>query len=212
MAFAPSLQKNAPARILNVGARNDDKRLGLQQASTLTIYDTYDLSGGGGMIPFFQNVQGKSFPFTNMAQNKFTKDKSMTVQRCYLTYFTVAGGQITSIFSIDASPYPQLAKAELNLIVGGSQILDRFALLSSVAPFNYMANFGNRSISPAVGNAEVVYSHSVYQFQAQPVILPDTEFIANIQIPAITAPAAGIRYLQLTLEGFGTLPKVQGAL
>jgi hypothetical protein len=198
---------------MDVGRNNGEKNLGQQQASIITLYDSFDLATAGTNLSFFQNAGSRNFPFTNVQQNRFSKDRTMTIARVYMSVVTVASGQITRIVPLDASEFPQFQAAELNILIGGQQVLDRFAMLSSSGPFNFSSNFGTRSISPATGNAEVLYSNSVYQFQATPVILSDLEYVAQITLPAYTAPAnAGTRYLRLTLEGFGTLPKVVGAL
>lgn len=206
------IQRPANQRIMDVGRNNGERNLGQQQASIITLYDSFDLNTAGTNLSFFQNAGSRNFPFTNVQQNRFSKDRTMTIARVYMSVVTVAAGQITRIVPLDASAFPQFQAAELNILIGGQQVLDRFALLSSMGPFNFSSNFGTRSISPATGNAEVLYSNSVYQFQATPVILSDLEYVAQVTLPAYTAPAAGTTFLRLTLEGFGTLPKVVGAL
>jgi hypothetical protein len=206
------IQRPANQRIMDVGRNNGERNLGQQQASIITLYDSFDLNTAGTNLSFFQNAGSRNFPFTNVQQNRFSKDRTMTIARVYMSVVTVAANQITRIVPLDASAFPQFQAAELNILIGGQQVLDRFAMLSSMGPFNFSSQFGTRSISPAAGNAEVLYSNSVYQFQATPVILSDLEYVAQVTLPAYTPPAAGTTFLRLTLEGFGTLPKVVGAL
>lgn len=212
MTINPSLQRPAPTRLIDVNKRNNNMDTKNQQATTQAVYDSYDLAGGSTNINFFEGVNARTFPQTNIQQNRLTKGKTMTVERMYLLIYTVASSQITAVRPLDASAFPQFQKAQVSLLLGGQQVLENFPISSFMGPFNYGAQFGTRSISPATGNAEIVYSQSVYSFPATPVIVEELEFIARVQLPNYTAPSSGTTYLSLVMEGFGTLPKVVGAV
>jgi hypothetical protein len=217
MAFIPANQK-----IMRVGSENNNGNLSGMQPTTQAIYDTFDLSGasasGNFTIPFFQGVNAKVFPFTNLSQNRLTAGKSFAVQQFYLSVFTVAAGKITQVMSLDeASGLQPLTKGELTLIVSNTQVIERYPISGSVGPFNRDAVFSNNATSitaaAAPGTAYTQWrSSAVKVLPAQPIILPDQEFICNVQIPAITLPSSGTTYLQLTLEGFGTLFAPNGTL
>lgn len=217
MAFIPANQK-----IMRVGSENNNGNLSGMQPTTQAIYDTFDLSGasasGNFTIPFFQGVNAKVFPFTNLSQNRLTAGKSFAVQQFYLSVFTVAAGKITQVMSLDeASGLQPLTKGELTLIVSNTQVIERYPIAGSVGPFNRDALFSNNATSitaaAAPGTAYTQWrSSAVKVLPAQPIILPDQEFICNVQIPAITLPSSGTTYLQLTLEGFGTLFAPNGTL
>lgn len=217
MAFIPANQK-----IMRVGSENNNGNLSGMQPTTQAIYDTFDLSGasasGNFTIPFFQGVNAKVFPFTNLSQNRLTAGKSFAVQQFYLSVFTVAAGKITQVMSLDeASGLQPLTKGELTLIVSNTQVIERYPISGSVGPFNRDAVFSNNATSitaaTAPGTAYTQWrSSAVKVLPAQPIILPDQEFICNVQIPAITLPSSGTTYLQLTLEGFGTLFAPNGTL
>ena len=217
MAFIPANQK-----IMRVGSENNMGNLSGMQPTTQAIYDTFDLSKasatGNFTIPFFQGVNAKVFPFTNLSQNRLTAGKSFAVQQFYFNIFTVANGLITRNQTLDeAVGFTQLTKSELTLIVSNTQVIERYPISGSVGPFNRDATFSNASVTQTAAAAPGTpitqwHSHSVKVLPAQPVILPDQEFICNVQIPAITLPSAGTHYLQLTLEGFGTLFAPNGTL
>jgi len=216
MAFIPANQK-----IMRVGSENNSNLNGMQP-TTQAIYDTFDLSGasasGNFTIPFFQGVNAKVFPFTNLSQNRLTAGKSFAVQQFYLSIFTVAAGKITSVQTLDeATALQPLTKSEMTLIVSNTQVIERYPISGSVGPFNRDGIFSNNATSvtaaAAPGTAYTQWrSSAVKVLPAQPIILPDQEFICNVQIPAITLPTAGTTYLQLTLEGFGTLFAPNGTL
>jgi hypothetical protein len=216
MAFIPANQK-----IMRVGSENNSNLNGMQP-TTQAIYDTFDLSGasasGNFTIPFFQGVNAKVFPFTNLSQNRLTAGKSFAVQQFYLSVFTIAAGKITTVMTLDeAVGLHPLTKAEMTLIVSNTQVIERYPISGSVGPFNRDGIFSNNATSvtaaAAPGTAYTSWrSSAVKVLPAQPIILPDQEFICNVQIPAITLPTAGTTYLQLTLEGFGTLFAPNGTL
>jgi hypothetical protein len=216
MAFIPANQK-----IMRVGSENNMGNLSGMQPTTQAIYDTFDLSGasatGNFTIPFFQGVNAKVFPFTNLSQNRLTAGRSFAVQQFYLSVFTIANGKIDTVETLDSSGFTALVKSELTLIVSNTQVIERYPISGSVGPFNRDATFSNSSVTQTAAAAPGTpitqwHSHSVKVLPAQPVILPDQEFICNVQIPAITLPSAGTHYLQLTLEGFGTLFAPNGTL
>ena len=216
MAFIPANQK-----IMRVGSENNMGNLSGMQPTTQAIYDTFDLSGasatGNFTIPFFQGVNAKVFPFTNLSQNRLTAGRSFAVQQFYLSVFTIANGKIDTVETLDSSGFTALVKSELTLIVSNTQVIERYPISGSVGPFNRDATFSNASVTQTAAAAPGTpitqwHSHSVKVLPAQPVILPDQEFICNVQIPAITLPSAGTHYLQLTLEGFGTLFAPNGTL
>jgi len=219
MAFIPANQK-----IMRVGSENNMGNLSGMQPTTQAIYDTFDLSNasatGNFTIPFFQGVNAKVFPFTNLSQNRLTAGKSFAVQQFYFNIFTVAGGLITRNQTLDeAVGFTQLTKSELTLIVSNTQVIERYPISGSVGPWNRDSNImhpGTSLTAGAVTAPASAYtswrSSAVKVLPAQPIILPDQEFICNVQIPAITLPTAGTTYLQLTLEGFGTLFAPNGTL
>lgn len=208
MAFIQANQK-----IMQVGAANNMADLARMQPSTISIYDTYDLNGGASMIPFFQNVNNKQFPFTNLSQNRLTDGKSFSVQNISFAIFTVAAGQITRVMTLDEAAFPQFVKSEVSLLVSNTQVLDRYPTINSVGPWNRDSMLQSNANTVVTAVDLVKYrSTAVKILPAQPIILPNQEFVMNVQLPAYTAPAAGTTYLQVTLEGFGTLFSPNGTI
>ena len=224
MAFIPANQK-----IMRVGSENNNGNLSGMQPTTQAIYDTFDLSQasttGNYTIPFFQAVNSKVFPYTNLSQNRLTAGKSFAVQQFYLSVVTLnaAGGRVISVQTLDECAYPSLQKAEMTLIVSNTQVIERYPITGSIGPFNrdgfLQTNASQYApVGATTAAAEVQLnkfrSTAVKVLPAQPIILPDQEFIVNVQIPILAAalPTAGTTYLQLTLEGFGTLFAPNGTL
>lgn len=223
MAFIPANQK-----IMRVGSENNNGNLSGMQPTTQAIYDTFDLanasSSGNFTIPFFQAVNSKTFPFTNLSQNRLTAGRSFAVQQFYFSLITVsAAGRITHVETLDECLYPSLQKSELTLIVSNTQVIERYPITGSIGPWNRDAQIASNAsqyapsgtgAAPLEAQLNKFRSTAVKILPAQPIILPDQEFIVNVQIPnlAATLPTAGTQYLQLTLEGFGTLFAPNGTL
>ena len=111
----------------------------------------------------------------------------------------------------------------MSLLVSNTQVIDRYPITGSIGPWNRDASIITNAsqyspLGATTAAAEVQLSKfrssAVKVLPAQPVILPDQEFIVNVQTPALAAalPTAGTTYLQLTLEGFGTLFAPNGTL
>jgi hypothetical protein len=222
MSFIPANQK-----IMRVGSENNNGNLSGMQPTTQAIYDTFDLSqastSGNFTIPFFQAVNSKTFPFTNLSQNRLTAGRSFAVQQFYFSLVTIASGVVTKVQTLDESTYPSLQKAELTLIVSNTQVIERYPITGSIGPWNRDAQIASNAsqyapsgtgASPLEAQLNKFRSTAVKILPAQPIILPDQEFIVNVQIPTLAAalPSAGTTYLQLTLEGFGTLFAPNGTL
>ena len=200
MAFIPANQK-----IMRVGSENNSNLSGMQP-TTQAIYDTFDLSQasttGNFTIPFFQGVNSKVFPYTNLSQNRLTAGRSFAVQQFYLSVitFNAAGGRVVSVETLDVAQYPSLQKAEMTLIVSNTQVIERYPVTGSIGPFNRDGFIQSNSsqIAP-VGATTAGVEVSLTKFRstavkvlpAQPIILPDQEFIVNVQIPTLAAASAG---------------------
>jgi len=219
----PFIQANQ--KIMMVGDENNQADLARMQPTTQAIYDTFDMTGVSAtsqtVIPFFQSVNTKRFPFANINQNRLAGGKSFAVQQIYLILFRKTAGDnpITSVETIEqAIGFQPLVKSELTLTIANQNVIERYPLSGTVGPWNSNAKFTHTatSITPAAspGTANTLYrSTAVKMLVAQPIILSDVEFIASVQIPPCTpASTADTVYLQLVLEGFGTLFSANGTL
>lgn len=158
-------------RISAVGRETYNKGLGKQQGTTRVIYDTIDMYAGSSAgittFDFFNSLNNKAYPFTNINRNSFTDAEAMTVQRAYLTYLYCDNGsvsystttQFSAVYGIDeAISFLQsivgisksyftaggkvagLQVAEGSLLISGQEVLKKFNFLSAHAPFNHKAS------------------------------------------------------------------------
>lgn len=176
-------------RISAVGRETYNKGLGKQQGTTRVIYDTIDMYAGSSAgittFDFFNSLNNKAYPFTNINRNSFTDAEAMTVQRAYLSYIYASAGtvsystttQITSVMGLDeavsflgsvvgnsknyftaAGVVGGLQVAEGSLLISGQEVLKKFNFLSAHAPFNHRANWGTASESYTVAASAATYN------------------------------------------------------
>jgi len=135
-ARRPKLSNPLARRIAAVGRETYNPGLGKQQGTTFTIYDTISLTGSPNVLNFFENLNNKGFPFTNLTRNSFTDAEAMVVQRAYLTlirinntteYGLLAANQV-EIWELDAmanaaAEYKKVSLAQASILVSGQEVL-----------------------------------------------------------------------------------------
>jgi hypothetical protein len=210
-----------PAQKLSVVAkRYNMPGLLKMQPTEQIIYDSIDLNTLSGSGPttfsFFANSNTKNFPLTNIQQNKLNAGNVIVIQYIQLALVTVASGVVTNIRTLEenlsgtvAATFKPLLASQLTIVLGSSEVVKDFPLTNGYAGFNPAAKFGNKSYATAT--VDVQYGSSSIELRSEPVILPQLEFKANLQLPQFTTgsiPAAGTQYLRLSLGGFGTIPSM----
>jgi len=190
------------------------------QPTEQIIYDQIDIATfsttGASTVSFFANSNTKSFPQTNLQQNKLNAGNVIVVQYVQLQLITQATGVITDIQTLEedqsatvAAIYKPLLASQLTLVLGSSEVVKDFPLTNGYAGFNTSAKFGSKTRAGAGAAVTVQYGSSNIDLRSEPVILPQLEFKANLQIPALAAlPTAGTKFLRLCLGGFGTIPSM----
>lgn len=212
-------------RIAQVGRETYNPGLGKQQGTTITIYDTISLTGSPNVLNFFENLNNKGFPFTNLTRNSFTDAEAMVIQRAYITlirinntteYQVLPANDIAvyelDLMSIAAAQYSKFKLAQGSILVSGQEVLKNFSYLAATASHNYNAQF--KAGTNLQEETEGTFGHNVYTFATSPSIPPNREFKVPVQLPPYTEQSGNnsTDYLRLTLEGFGAIPSVQGTL
>jgi len=172
---------------------------------------------GNSVLNFFEGVNARNFPFTNLASNTFNAGQCLLVQNISFAICYIASGVITDFLPIEQSDLKPLVKGDFSLNITGSDVIKQNPLALGYAPFNPDAQF--YAVSRAADNATpAVFTrteggHSVMLNDTDLAITPNREFVMPVRLPRVAAvPTAATRYLQVTLSGYGTLPAVQGTL
>lgn len=194
------------------------------QPTEQIIYDSIDLSllssTGTTTFSFFANTNTKNFPFANLQQNKLNAGNVIVVQyvQLQLVSCTVVNNVpvINNIRTLEenlsgtvAATFKPLLASQLTIVLGSSEVVKDFPLTNGYAGFNPNGKFGNKSYATAT--IDVQYGNSNIDLRSEPVILPQLEFKANLQMPQFIAaniPAVNTQFLRLVLGGFGTIPSM----
>jgi hypothetical protein len=206
----------ANRKIVRVGKQMGMPNIAEQQGTTRIIYDALPLqsSGVSQTLQFFQNVNNRKFPFTNLNQNKLNKGETLSLQYFSFQILSCAAGtdRVLNIFPLDniAGGTQALYRSDLSILIAEDTVVKKLPLQSMYAPFNKDAKFyGQVLVNPGVPalEANLGFPHDAFRF-VNPIIIPqDLEFVMPLQLPAFTGafdPAADF-YLMMTMEGLGTL-------
>lgn len=184
------------------------------QGTTRAIYDSLKLTLGLQTQPitlnFFQNVNTRQFPYTNITENKLQVGESMALQRLSLSILTVdnVNNVVTSINPLAQGGLQALYRSDLNFFIAQDQVIKKQPLQSMYAPFNKDSQFyGNQYAAFLGGVISVGVPQDVLHFDNPIVIPPQIEFSMPITLPPYNiAPTAGSDfYLMATIEGLGSL-------
>ena len=177
-------------QIVGVNERLGNMAVPQMQGTTRMIYDTLQGSGTNpGSYTFFNNVSSRTYPLSNISQNRFEVGESLAVQYIAVGAYAAAAG----------AAFPALATATsllnavpnigvLNLFIGNQRVLKNFEILE------YSLN--------VTGQTKTNLTNAVVILETPIVIPPQIEFYATLDLNQNVA--AGTRVV-LMLGGLGTL-------
>lgn len=192
----------------NMGIKNTQD----QQATTRIIYDAVKIqtSAQNQTLVLFQNCKSRSFPLTNLTENKLQVGESLAIQRMSYYIIQCTSGTTDAIGVVPLGyfyGYLRLYAAVCNFNIAQNNVLKNFPLASMFAPFNKDSKFmGLNQSQPAAGDLSTfIYPQDVYKFDSNTVIPEMIEFTMDVTIPPVTALAGYDTYLACKLEGLGSL-------
>lgn len=183
---------NSAQQIIGVNDRLGNYAVANMQGTTRAIFDT--ASGISNNFTFFQNVQTRPFPFSNISQNRFEVGESLAIESIALILFNDGGypvvtGQIFNSFqSGNTNPL-------LNLYIGNQRVikdLDLSYVLTTLGQTN------------TDGSVSVNEKTAVFRLETPIVIPPQIEFYATLQFSNPIGNEESTS-LALILQGTGTL-------
>ncbi len=207
---------NAGRKISRVTDAMGVKGIAKMQGTTRIIYDAIVLQSSTTQqtIKFFEDVNTRKFPYTNISENKLQVAETIAMQRFSMAILEVdiTNPALPLIVSINPlasiGQFKPLYRSDLSISIAQDQVVKKLPLQSLYSAFNRNSQFNG---SQTFGNAGVTtsfeVSHDVFHFDNPIVIPPQIEFVAQLQIPAFTLPAAPNREwrMMMTLEGLGSL-------
>lgn len=209
--------RTAGAKIVSVTDKLGIKGMQNMQGTTRIIYDSVPLASSASKtdLKFFENVNTRQFPLTNLTENKLQVGETIAMQRfsfMIVAIETVGGipnGKVTDVQTLASiNEFKPMYRSDLSFSISQDQVIKKLPLHSMYSPFNKDSRFNGSQTFGAGGNtSSFEISHDVFHFDNPIVIPPQIEFTGTLTIPPITLPVTPNRawYMVMTLEGLGSL-------
>lgn len=164
-----------------------------QQGTSRVLYDTLPMDGRNE-FRFFENVSNRTFPFTNLNQNRLQVGETFALMRLYLTLLTITAGVPSEI--VVASTDPSIAMGEFSIYFDTMQVVKPIPVISTIPQWNHSA-------------AHVEDEN--FRFDNNLILPTDVQFRVELDTMDYNPADPVVQYLRCTLEGFGTIlsPKNQ---
>lgn len=174
-------------QIVGVNQRLGNTAVPNMQGTTRAIFDSQLLNGN--YFKFFENVQSRAYPRSNISQNRFEVGESLAIESIAL----LANEEGFSSNDLVLAPFFRIGGGQLllNIYIGNQRVLKDFDLTTGI-----LSQIGTTNTT-APTNKAVCY------LETPIVIPPQIEFYATLQTSqSFTAES---NYLFLILQGTGTL-------
>lgn len=168
-----------------LGAQMDD-----QQGTTRIIYDTTGNVSAQSQFSFFDEVASKTYPATNLDNNRFQPGEGMVIKEIYIT-------EINNANTVELQ-YNFQALAVLDIIVGNNRVikslpLTAFSTIAALNPINSVTPFSSKNLQTAI------------RLRTNIIIPPLVQFQANLRFPANIGTVQAPVNIKLSLKGYGKL-------
>ena len=204
-------------KIPQVTSKLGIKGIGNMQGTTRIIYDSIKLANTTTIsaIQFFENVNTRKFPFSNIPENKLQVGETIAMQRFSLSIIGVdvtnpAQPKVTGQEPLGANlEFRSLYRSDLSIAIAQDTVVKKLPIHTMYAPFNKDSKFCGANIfgnNPGITTSFEV-PHDVFHFDNPIVIPPQIEFTATLQVNPITLPVIPNQewHICLTVEGLGSL-------
>jgi hypothetical protein len=138
----------ANAKLAMVNNKLGNPALKLNQGSSVEAYDYVEVTGTIGTkqtLRFFENVNAKSFPFTNIQQNQLQVGEALAIEYIAFTRIVVKAGKITSFNALTQS-VDALALSQFSFLLDNSRIIKINSLTRTFADLNTKGGTSNNSL------------------------------------------------------------------
>lgn len=167
------------------------------QGTTRHIWDTLEVKTGARYYRFFEGVNTRTQPYTNLTDNKLEAGETLACQFMYLTIFVYDTETPAWKGTDQLSNHPALLLGNIGMELMNSIVMKPIKVQSFTPEYNRMPNS----------------AAAVYKLFTNQVILPMIPFVFPLALyDDITVPAKQKFYLQLTIEGTGSILSAKGNL
>jgi len=159
-----------------------------QQGTTRLIYDSLPIDGRTE-FRFFDDVNSRIFPRTNLSNNQLNVGEALAIERGYL----VASEEdaVTGLFTVTPmtiGTFSNIAMGELVIDITTQKVMKPIPVMSFFPEFNKSAYHQN---------------YTSFEFNTQITIMPLLEFSVNLRVPIL--PAIAVTDLRWTMGGVGSI-------
>lgn len=175
-------------KIIRTNDKFGNKGIKKQQGTTRLIYDQLPIDGRTE-FRFFEDVNARVFPRTNLQQNQLNVGEALVIERGYLMTAAedpVAFTWILAPMTIGA--FPNIAMGEMIIDITTQKVMK---------PIPVMSFF------PQVNKSAYHQDYTNFEFNTQLVIPPLLEFVAVLRVPI--QPAIVNTDLRWTMGGVGAI-------
>lgn len=159
------------AKIALVNNKLGNPALKNNQGTSSEVYDYVKVTpASAAVIRFFDNVNTKTFPLTNIQQNQLQAGEALSIEYIAFTRMVIKAGVITNFDALTAV-LPALSLAGFQLLLDNSRLIKANSLVRSYADLNTKG-----------GTA----TNSLYYPDTDLVIPPQIQFTAELNVPANT--------------------------
>lgn len=177
-------------KIINTANKFNNKGIKKQQGTTRVIYDTIQYDGTQTVFNFFEGVNSRSFPFTNLTRNQLDVGESMVIERAYLAVLIFDNSTDTLISFNTIAIDPILLSGEFEVQTANNRVVKPIPIGSMIPGFNKSSEFSED------------YN---YEFDTQITLQPLLEFNVPVRFPVPPIQQGDRTFLRLTLEGAGSI-------
>ena len=204
-------------KIPQVTSKMGIKGIANMQGTTRIIYDSIRLANTTTIsaIQFFENVNTRKFPFSNIPENKLQVGETIAMQRFSLSIITVDTTNPALPRVVQQEPmgslleFRSLYRSDLSIAIAQDTVVKKLPVHTMYAPLNKDSRFCGANIFGTNPGTTATFEvpHDVFHFDNPIVIPPQIEFTATLQVNPITLPIAANTewHLCLTVEGLGSL-------
>jgi len=180
------------------------------QKTSGAIYDTLPIPGAaaaGTQLQFFVNCGARTYPNqTNLTQNKLDDGFFQVIEAVKFEVFTQAsaGAAITAANAIyQAATTIGIIGGAMSIQVNQGIVVNRIPMTNFLPEMN-VNGFAANAVADTTGLVITKQGHSYYKLENPLVLLPQTPFQINVDLPIYTGAAT--LFLRCELQGLSVVP------
>lgn len=185
-------QNTAIKKLVNASDRFGNPGIKNGQLTTTEIYD-YLPYIPGTTLTFFENVNTRTFPFTNISQNELQVGESMIIKRIWFTVATVVAGVLTTIQTFEQAGLTAQYLSQFSWFNDNNRVIKPISLT------NLQAEFNRKGWST---------DNNVFHLETDISIQPLVRFTSQLKL--VSGPVVANLFIGCHIGGLGTILAPKG--